>query len=738
MYPMDPSMQDPMQQPQTPPDNALAPMGDNPIENPEQAKPLGDTDNAAAKKFISETISDIDKDLAHFDKSFKRMVEDQEFADGKQWDGEEKYKDDGNYTINFVQNVIRQRVAALYAKNPTVEVKRRERLDFRIWDGKPQSLQEALQNPMDPLNMALIQDIQQGRQSREQYDRVGKTLEIAFNYDLKRQYPDFKRQMKQFIRREETCGVAYLKLDFQRMLEVRPDIEAKIADLSTQLSQLEYLLNKQAYDGADQDSADSERIRIEMKSLEEQKYKIAREGLIYNFPRSTSIIPHRDTTQLEGWVGCPRVTERYFLSTADVERIYKVDCSKIGGSSGGNTDGNQPTQVVNVNSQKSKDQRNIGKREVFEVYDFNLGTVYTIMRGYDDYLRAPAAPKIMLERFFPYFPLALNERENEMDLFPPSTCRLLRHIQMERNRNKEALRQHRIAMAPKYAGLSGAFSPEDRAKLGKAPPHHIVWFDSLQPGQKLADVFGMIETKNIDPNVYEVGSMHEDVSMVVGMQEANLSTISGATATETTIAEDSRVSSMSSSTDDLDDFLSEVVKEAGQVMLLEMSKDTIQKIVGPGAAWAEFSPEDVINDIYLDIRAGSSGKPNKAMRISAVERLYPVLVQTPGIKPEWLAGLLVNLVDDTIDLSDAYLEGLPSIQALNGMIQAAAASPGMPPGASPGANAGPPPSGHGSMGAQTTGNPMTDPNAQGAMGAMKTPGAPAPQNIMGVNRGMQQ
>jgi hypothetical protein len=260
--------------------------------------------------------------------------------------------------------------------------------------------------------------------------------------------------------------------------------------------------------------------------------------------------------------------------------------------------------------------------------------------------------------------------------------------------------------------------------MAKMPAHHIVWLDSLQPGQRASEVFAMIETKAIDPNVYEVGSMAEDISMVVGMQEANIATVSGATATETTIAEDSRVSSMASSTDDLDDFLSEVVREAGQVMLLEMSKETVMNICGPGAAWSEFSAEEVINDIYLDIRAGSSGKPNKAMRISALERLYPVLVQTPGIKPEWLAGLLVSLVDDTIDLKDAFLDGLPSIQALNAMMQAAQAAAMQPPAAGAGPN--------GAQGAQPTGNPATDPNMQGPQGVSQTPGAPGPSGMGGM------
>lgn len=690
------------------------------------------TPSESARAFIQEYLSEIEKDKVYHAKAFKRMREDQDFADGKQWP--DQAPDDDRYVVNFTQSVIRQRVSSLYAKNPKVQAKRRERLDFAIWDGKQQSLQEAMANPMMPANFALLQDVQQGRAYRERFDRIAKTLEIAFNHDMKKQYPNFKRQMKQFIRRVETNGAAFLKLDFERMMEVRPDIEAKLNELKNQLSNLEFLLTQQAYEGAEQDSAESEKIKNTMAALEGQKMKIVREGIIYSFPRTTAIIIDRDCTQLEGFINAKRVVEEFWLCDDEVQRIYKVDCSKIKGSAG--TDKKPAGSIDTSQKVEDKDKRRADKRQVFECYDMLQGVTFTIMVGYDDYLVAPQPPKILLDRFFPYFPFTLNERENEQELYPPSTPRLIRHVQMERNRSKEALRQHRIAKAPKYAGIASKLaSDQDKEKLGKMPAHSIIWFDSLQPGEKISEVFHEIETSNIDPNVYEVGSMTEDISMCIGLQDANMGAISRGTATEVTVAEDSRVSSMSSATDDLDDFLSEVVGEAGQVMLMEYSPETIKKICGPGAAWSEFmAAEDIINDIYLDIVAGSSGKPNKANKVSALERLYPVLVQVPGFKPEWLARQLVELLDDGIDLTDAWTDGLPSINALNAMMQEAQRAALAPQPAGPAGAGGAPTNPRGAQGAAPTGNPQTDPRAQGGNGAMKTPAAAAPQNMNTIAR----
>ena len=62
----------------------------------------------------------------------------------------------------------------------------------------------------------------------------------------------------------------------------------------------------------------------------------------------------------------------------------------------------------------------------------------------------------------------------------------------------------------------------------------------------------------IDPNLYNTGPALQDILRVVGTQEANLGGISGGTATESSIAEASRQSTLSSASDELDDMLSEV------------------------------------------------------------------------------------------------------------------------------------------------------------------------------------
>ena len=175
------------------------------------------------------------------------------------------------------------------------------------------------------------------------------------------------------------------------------------------------------------------------------------------------------------------------------------------------------------------------------------------------------------------------------------------------------------------------------------------------------------------------------------------------------------MSGIQSNIDDLDEFLTDVVRASGQVLLIEMSPGTAKKLVGDGAMWPELSGEEWASEVLLDLKAGSTGRPNKALSIANIERLMPLAMQTGEISPKWAASQLVRLMDDTVDEDEAMLSGALPILAMSRMT------------------------------APVAGNPASAPGAQGAEGAMNQPAAPEAnqtgQEQMGigaVQQGMNQ
>ena len=654
------------------------------------------------KRLVSWWQAQIKADKKHWKTAFDQMRRDQDFCYGKQW-SDSRWEDD-RYQANITLRHVQQRVAALYAKNPKVTAKRKERMLSTVWDGTMGSVMLAMQqlqqaqammNPQMALQpMQIMQDAQQSVQQKDQMDKFGRTLELVYDYNVSEQIHPFKTMMKLVVRRAVTTGVGYVKVGFQRVLEPRPEVEARIADITQKMATLERLLADHQDGELTEESAELEQLRALMADLQNQPEQVVREGLIFDYPDSMSIIPDRKVRQLREFLGADYVTQEYVLTPDEVKEIYGIDIqNKFRAYRPGTTEdptvspltGEYDPQTDSWSYDKEDPTGDTHKNAVcivWETYNRKDGMVYVMCDGYKDFLREPAAPEIWTERFYPWFPLVLNECDHPVKIFPPSDVGLIRDAQKEYNRLRESLREHRIANRPATAAAGGMLSEADVEKMVNRPANALVELDGLQPGQSVEQLLQPIRGPGLDPNLYEVNGVFEDILRTVGVQEANLGTAGGSTATETSIAESSRQSSLASNVDDLDMMLSEMARAAGQILLAEMQPQTVQEIVGPGAVWPTLTREQLAKEIYLEIEAGSTGKPNQAQEIQNFERLAPILMQIPGVTPEMLAKEAIRRLDDRLELDEVYDQNMLSIQAMN---QAAGQQPAPMPGEDPNA-----------------------------------------------------
>jgi hypothetical protein len=97
----------------------------------------------ARTALVKRWLDDIAAARKHWEPDFKRMRRNMRFAAAS--NGRAEGEDD-RYRVNLVQRVLKVAVSALYAKNPTVVYKRRPKLDFKLWDGSLETLQQAQQS----------------------------------------------------------------------------------------------------------------------------------------------------------------------------------------------------------------------------------------------------------------------------------------------------------------------------------------------------------------------------------------------------------------------------------------------------------------------------------------------------------------------------------------------------------------------------------------------------------------
>lgn len=701
---------------------------------------VGQEGTPQAKQYISWWQDRILTTRKMREPDFKIMHEDSRMARGLQWDGQ-KDLNDPRYVVNIVQSEIAASVATLYAKNPTFTAKRKPRMDFAIWDENPktyedaiaqvqQALQVAAQTPpqigydqmglpvqipaqpqIPPDAQALIEDVNRGQIARESMERTARTLEFLMNQQIQQQQPPFKQEMKQLIRRVETNYAGYVKIGYQRVEKVSPETQMRLNDLTTRLATLEATYDTLEDGKADNIERERESLRIQIKTLQETPAVITREGLTVNFPRTTALIIDGNCTQLKGFVGARWIAEEYHLTAGTIKKIYKKDVKNKGCAY-------QRSMLTEETPWLNKKRENNSLSDwddtycVWEVYNLDDGSVFTICEGYDEYLLEPTAPDVLLEQFYPYYVLSFNDIEDSTSIYGVSTARLIKHQQQEINRQKESLRQHRINSKPQYATVQGSMTEQDRRNMETAPAFGVIELAALAEGQSVDQLFQQIKKHPIDPNMYDSNSTVSDIRLITRRSDARLGGVSKASATADSIAEDSRIGEDKSKGDEVDDLLTAFARDAGAILMMNMSKEQVVKIVGPGATWPDSDPTLLLQDLYLDVEAGSTGKPNQALEVANFQRLFPILLQTPGITPKWVAKKAISLSDGAVDFTEAYLDGMPSIQAMNMMMQK-------------------------TMSTQpATGDPATDPAQQGAQGGDKIARPPGQDQSMTVNQGM--
>lgn len=612
----------------------------------------------------------IKKARKKWDADFKRMKANMEFAAGFQWEGQTEV-DDARYIANQVNPLVNQKVSLLYAKDPKSEAVQRERLDFQIWDGKMESLQQAqvmlAANPQDPAAMALMVDYAAGRQRRDLIDRVGKTLQITYKWQLDNQETSFKLQMKQLVRRVVTCCVGYVKLSFARDFAAQLNDGGMDSGIQARTKAAVAAAEEAVADAGTEGSIDMlEEARMLATSLqasvEAGDMADVNERLVIEFPPATSIIPDPNCRALKGFLSAQWIAQQYILPLSVVETFFETKLSGGEETSGVvyyNEDGAELEPGESAVSAENEPQERMVC--VFEVFEKSSKNHFYVCDGYKYFLQDPEPLVPQTKRFWPLFPLTFNDIEAEpgqkSTIFPPSDVQLIKHAQKEWNRTRQSLRNHRRANAPKYLAAAGVLTDEDKANLKSAAENAVIELVGAVGAGDVTKVVAPFVHSPIDPSLYETLPLQQDIRATLGSQEGALPASSKSTATAATINEQQRIVTQSSNVDDLDDLLSDLAEAASEIMLREMSEPVVKRIAGPGAVWPTTDRLDFVNEVYLTVVAASSGRPNKALEVANFTQLAPLIAQAGG-SPHFIIREGVKRLDDRLRPEDAFPLGL--------------------------------------------------------------------------------
>jgi hypothetical protein len=349
--------------------------------------------SAARKNLVSEMLARVSSAKGEHKKAFDRMKKDMDMVfhgfDPKIWDDEK-------YSVNISQRHVQQRTAALYAKNPRCVAKRRHRMMYQLWDGSAEMLENAkaarqlaeeTRQPIPQAVAMVLQEYDQVRADNQRLDKISKTLEILFSYFMAESQPTFKSQMKALVRRMLTTGVGYVKLGFQREMQRRPEISARMNDVQVRLDHLERLAKEVNEGDINDTSAEYEELMLSMKELTQQPDVIVREGLMFDFPDATAIIVDPRCKQLRGFIGARWIAHQMFFTPDEVMEIYgkEVGDNYTGYQVKGRSHDSSRQSMSSGDGDKSQSPDE-GMVCVYEIYDKPSGLVYTVAEGFQDFL----------------------------------------------------------------------------------------------------------------------------------------------------------------------------------------------------------------------------------------------------------------------------------------------------------------------------------------------------------------
>lgn len=666
------------------------------------ANPLAqDPDDKSRGALVKELNEWCLNEKAFWKPIFDRMKEEQRFAAGKQWPKDYKPKTDWAtmeaYVGDVIQQLLNRKTATLYAKNPTPEARQRESMPFAIWDGDQQSYDgakamiadaapmiaqaqqaaagQAVPPPPPQLKSAmdLVADYEQGMARKALLGRIAKTATLLIQRQWDAQSPSNLVANKQMVTRILTSRVGYKKIMYRRDMEQNP-AEQGVANLADKIAQLRQMIEAMAAPDFEPDSALAQEAELLLDSMQTDAQDPAQaivesEGVVIDYPSSTSIIIDRRCRSLREFVGAHRIAHEILMSVEECETKFGISLRDTGAVmyADDGTSGGKSRERFKTTDGEDKEPSKVC---VFHIEDKDTQLCYVVCDGVKDFLKEPYENDPKVRRFWSIIPTAFNVQEVEFNdpdadvtIFPRSDVRLSMPMQIDINLAGEGLREHRTANRPCWIGVKSRFSGQsgenDLLKLASPrAAHTVLMLENINGNEKISDFIQSLPTQDIKPEMYSPSGAMQAMMQATGVQAADLGQQeNNEKATGQQIAAHQKASTDGSNIDDLEFSLTVEAQMIWEMLIQEMQSATVKKTIGIGAIWPDVPAERIaaMNEIYLSIEAGSSGRPNQAIDVQNFQLIAPQLgelMQAEGRSLEPLIKEGVRRLGDKLDVDD--------------------------------------------------------------------------------------
>lgn len=456
----------------------------------------------------------------------------------------------------------------------------------------------------------------------EAFKTLSRTSEIV----VQREFLEgqLKRQAKRCVRSTITTGLGWVKVGVQTTTGPDPIVQNKIEDARQSLQHLEYLI-EQAEDDTDMTEQEAAKAALvdEINALQQNLEITVATGITYDFEKAENVVVLGDINELVDYRQAPALAHRIWYTPDKAQEAFKLTKEQIGKATTYNE--RYVEDEDSKNREKDTDGKGGPKKFVcaWEIWSKDEQTIYTTLEGLDCYVRPPYTPDPVGQRFYSFFLLAFHYLDGEF--WPGIDVEDWVDLQEEYCDTRSKYRLHRKRAMPARIADAAAFKNENDAKKTTDPEtNELLLVENPVPGQPIENVIGISKYPPIDPALYDTAAIRNDLMLVSGIQDADRGAVlQPKTATEAQIQETGNVNRLSDRSDSIEDWLQEIAKYTLEIALQIFSEAEVQRIAGPTAKWPELSREEIYRMLDVDIKAGSTGKPNHLAEQQAWAVLLP-------------------------------------------------------------------------------------------------------------------
>lgn len=494
----------------------------------------------------------------------------------------------GNFevNVNLCQATMGVLVPRLYARNPEVSV-----------------------IPADAIEPSRFEDVR----------GFGRTCEILVNNNWRRRR--LKSRLKRCVRSTITVGFAWLKAAMQLDVQKDPIMESRINDLTDNLAEIDRKIREAEEGNYDCSSEElhREELLIEMQAAQAKLEVEKARGMIYANPRVEDVFVSGEIRELVDYLDAEHITHRTWWKPDAVCRDFGLTADQL-------KSGQRYTILGDAAAPKHVAAAENGDwLAVLERWDRKAGVVYTWVLGCDFLLRPASPPNPAASRFYPLFLMAWQWVDDTR--LPLSDVAQWAPLQDEYNSVRSNFKEHRRRSLPGLVGNGSLINEADGKKLTNNTTNELVLLEGVDPQVPIGNL--IVEKKNatIDPALYDTRPILYDLDVVSGVQEAARQAIkTPKTATEAEIQEASGAGRTVERVDSIEDFMADLAQYEIELSVQTLDQEAVLTICGPGAVWPEDMSIDEIHQVVnIEIRAGTTGKPDTARQQQTWGVLLPII-----------------------------------------------------------------------------------------------------------------